>query len=590
VSGKVKIMAQDQRNYELYVLVDYESADNLQAAVVKKLGKNVVVEAHNNMVALPGTISSSVSRRDASNPTILAISGFMNALELADASGKKPACDKIAAISGLSIIEDSCTPAFGYEQNPRGYATCDDETLSGDKEKQCRVDDWNSRDDNAKSIIIPGFESLGDKVIMSMIRSFLGEFKIEGERKDVWEQLKLASINEDEGAQAFVLGWMFTAYPSMDKMSGTFIPEECNEDRSQCGECTINKCTCTKGACDDSFLKELDEKRQNKRVENERMQSSRSSGSASAASDEDNSWVTIVVVVCVVAVLAVGALFYMKQQREYQLQRELQDNLKGERYGDENYEALDEELVRGKYNKAHPWYRPSMSRQDATDHLFGLSEGCFLVREATRFDGLILGVKTRNDVIHIKIHTTSDDCLQLEDLKSNDEKTYIAAQTKQPKFGDCVMLVNYYAEPHEGVPFVLKHGNDSYDNSRLLYGQTQETPYVPAKRFPTSPGAPPVPPKESGEIGNPLYDSVEETQQVYNTRSAFNETYAAGVEQTLQYDDLPSNGAKSAPVYDDGSAAYTVLDSQLGSEASYGVAGGEEPTYDDGSVGRTSAL
>ena len=212
--------------------------------------------------------------------------------------------------------------------------------------------------------------------------------------------------------------------------------------------------------------------------------------------------------------LAVGALFYMKQQREYQLQRELQDNLKGERYGDENYEALDEELVRGKYNKAHPWYRPSMSRQDATEHLIGLSEGCFLVREATRFPGLLLGVKTRNEVLHIKIRETEDNCLQLEDLKSNDDKTYTAAQTKQPKFGDIVMIVNYYAEPHEGVPFVLKFGNDSYDNSRLLYGQTEETPYVPAKRFPTSPNAPPVPVKESSQVGNPLYDVAD--QQHHN--------------------------------------------------------------------------
>merc|ERR1711871_602502 len=231
-----------------------------------------------------------------------------------------------------------------------------------------------------------------------------------------------------------------------------------------------------------------------------------------------------------------------------------------------------------------------MSRQDATEHLIGLSEGCFLVREATRFDGLILGVKTQNDVLHIKIHSTNDNCLQLEDLKSNDERTYSAAQTKQPKFGDCVMLVNYYSERHEGVPFVLKFGNDSYDNSRLLYGQTQETPYVPAKRFPASPGAPPVPPKETTEIGNPLYDSVDDTKPVYNTRSVFNSTYAGGAEQTTQikYDDLPSS--KGAPVYDDGSAVYSDAEKMLGSDESYALVPDSAPVYDDGSVGTTSAL
>merc|ERR1712167_11247 len=265
-----------------------------------------------------------------------------------------------------------------------------------------------------------------------------------------------------------------------------------------------------------------------------------------------------------------------KKQKELQLSKELQEQMARGRFGDETYEALNEELVRGKYNKAHPWYRPSMSRQDATEHLIGLSEGCFIVREATRFNGLLLGVKTRNEVLHIKIREMEDNCLQLEDLKTNDDKTYTAAQTKQPKFGDVVMIINYYAESHEGVPFVLKFGNDSYDNSRLLYGQTEETPYVPAKRFAVSPGAPPVPVKESSSVGNPLYDVAEtltQMQRPSGARSVMNDTYSNPRPKNAIYD----SGAPTA--YDDLPAGSF----EVGDEASYGVI--NDPVYDDESVG-----
>jgi hypothetical protein len=543
VSGAVKILSYDsKRDYELYAVVEVDSSVDVKTAVADKLAKN-------NIAVYPKLEQNTVDtlvlgRRAADKETyIVAISGYSKPGDFFSGS-EFTACNSIGEINGLDIVKEACSAAFGYVKNPGAYATCTDEEKQGSALAQCKMDDWNARDSVGKSMIIPNFQELSDAVVALIIRTFIGEIKHGDERINLWNKLETASTQNDATGQQVLLALLFP---------GVFEQVDCE------------------GSLCFAVPTEAPAK-----------------SASSSEGEESATWVPAVVVVCVVAVLVVGALFYMKQQKEYQLQKELQDSMGAGRYGEENYEAMDEELIRGKYNKAHPWYRPSMSRQDATEHLIGLSEGCFLVREATRFDGLILGVKTHNDVLHIKIHSTEDDCLQLEDLKNNDEKTYTAAQTKQPKFGDCVMLINYYAEPHEGVPFVLKFGNDSYDNSRLLYGQTQETPYVPAKRFPASPGAPPVPPKETTEIGNPLYDNVEATQQVYNTRSVFNSTYAGGDTGKVNYDDLPASSG--APVYDDGSGVYSASEPALGSEASYALVGGPEPVYDDGSVGKSSAL
>merc|ERR1712139_198017 len=152
-----------------------------------------------------------------------------------------------------------------------------------------------------------------------------------------------------------------------------------------------------------------------------------------------------------------------------------------------------------------------------------------MVRDATKFDGFVLDVKTRNMVIHVKIFRRSDGTVQVENFRESVDATYQTASTKQPRFDKLPIMIEYYSEPHDNVPFILKKGDDSYDNSRLLYGQARAISTGVHNKYKVDPNAPEVPPKTTAAYAEPCaYSSIHEESS--KDQDAANPLYSTGAE------------------------------------------------------------
>ena len=116
----------------------------------------------------------------------------------------------------------------------------------------------------------------------------------------------------------------------------------------------------------------------------------------------------------------------------------------------------------GVSNPMYDWYFPEMSRQESSDHLDGLAEGAFVVRDSAATPGWhMMVIKHENTVLHEKININTDGEYELLPSKSNH---------KQPAFQTVPDLVEYYRDSHADSPYILCGGgvsNPIYDNHHL---------------------------------------------------------------------------------------------------------------------------
>lgn len=129
-----------------------------------------------------------------------------------------------------------------------------------------------------------------------------------------------------------------------------------------------------------------------------------------------------------------------------------------------------EVLVPGVSNALYDWYQPTMTRKDCATYLSGQGEGAFVVRDSDANPGWhMLGVKTRNQVVHDKIRFTTERGYEL--LLSSG----LAAERQQPSFQTLPDLVEHYMTIHDGMEFTLVASNPIYDNHQLIQERTGAT-------------------------------------------------------------------------------------------------------------------
>ena len=160
-----------------------------------------------------------------------------------------------------------------------------------------------------------------------------------------------------------------------------------------------------------------------------------------------------------------------------------------------------------------------MTRQDCTDHLMGLGEGAFVVRDSAATPGWhMLGVKSHNKVLHEKIRMTEDGMYELLPTTT--------AGAKQPKFRDMPALIQYYVSSRVDMPYTLALSNPIYDNHQLV--QTRAG-YAQAADVTHDPSAPSVPlrDREVGAVaqlgdasaaGEDLYTNTVEAKSALRAR------------------------------------------------------------------------
>jgi hypothetical protein len=165
----------------------------------------------------------------------------------------------------------------------------------------------------------------------------------------------------------------------------------------------------------------------------------------------------------------------------------------------------------GVANPLYSWYTPEMTRQECDEYLMRQGEGAFVVRDSPATPGWhVLGVKTRNQVMHDKIKLDTDGLYEL--LPST-------TASKQPKFHDLPELVEYYGSRRDtAMPYSLAFNNPIYDNHQLK--TVKSTPVS----FQKDTNAPSVPLKERdrdvvGQIAaeEEFYTNAAEAKAVINS-------------------------------------------------------------------------
>jgi hypothetical protein len=187
----------------------------------------------------------------------------------------------------------------------------------------------------------------------------------------------------------------------------------------------------------------------------------------------------------------------------------------------DKYSTIQPENIESVNNPMYDWYQPTMTRKDCTQYLLAQGEGAFIVRDSAATPGWhMLGVKTRNEVIHDKIRFTEDN--KYEILTNKTDK-------KQPRFDTLVDLVQFYLKPQEDSPYCLAMSNPIYDNHHLM---TQNvSPYA----FLTDSDAPILPLKDkeieivtsltrnnnhNGNIDE-IYTNTKEAKEALNERLSY---------------------------------------------------------------------
>jgi hypothetical protein len=93
------------------------------------------------------------------------------------------------------------------------------------------------------------------------------------------------------------------------------------------------------------------------------------------------------------------------------------------------------------------FYRPEMSRSEATAELQGAPSGSFFVRDSQATPGwFVLGVRTDTEVRHEKIRCTENQHYQM----------VTGHVPEEPAFPSMPTLMSHYAVPQDAVPFVLR--------------------------------------------------------------------------------------------------------------------------------------
>lgn len=113
---------------------------------------------------------------------------------------------------------------------------------------------------------------------------------------------------------------------------------------------------------------------------------------------------------------------------------------------DEPMYASTDDFAAGVANPMYSWYRPDLSRQDATDELLDCGEGAFVIRDSQATPGWhMLGVRTADAVVHDKIRRDENGMYEL--LPGTGQE--------QPRFEDLPSLVQFYGAPRASVGYVL---------------------------------------------------------------------------------------------------------------------------------------
>eukprot|EP00045_Choanoeca_perplexa_P016906 m.235077 g.235077 ORF g.235077 m.235077 type:complete len:1764 (+) comp17396_c0_seq1:73-5364(+) len=123
------------------------------------------------------------------------------------------------------------------------------------------------------------------------------------------------------------------------------------------------------------------------------------------------------------------------------------------------------------------FYRPDMSRAEATQELQGAPSGTFFVRDSQATPGwFVMGVRTDTEVRHEKIRCTETQQYQLVTGRVPEE----------PSFPSMPSLMNHYAQPQDAVPFVLRFqhnpGYETVANLGTALPADKQAPAVPLKQ------------------------------------------------------------------------------------------------------------
>jgi hypothetical protein len=128
----------------------------------------------------------------------------------------------------------------------------------------------------------------------------------------------------------------------------------------------------------------------------------------------------------------------------------------------------------------------------------------------------MLGVKTKNEVLHEKIRYTEDGKYEL----------LPTTNVTHPKFDTLVDLVEFYLKPQTDVPYCLAVANPIYDNHHLA----QNNKYTIVSDI----NAPSLPLKDKeienvtnlvrhGVINNDIYTNTQEAKKALSERLNYNE-------------------------------------------------------------------
>jgi hypothetical protein len=195
--------------------------------------------------------------------------------------------------------------------------------------------------------------------------------------------------------------------------------------------------------------------------------------------------------------------------------------------------------VTGLSNPMYEWYQPTMTRKDCTQYLLAQGEGAFIIRDSSATPGWhMLGVKTRNEVIHDKIRFTEDSKYEIITSKTD---------RKQPKFDNLVDLVEFYLKPQEDSPYCLAMSNPIYDNHNLTQNNEPyavitdiECPALPLKdrEIEIVTNVARSDNNNNNENDTEIYTNTKEAKQILNERLTYLDINGTEPDYLLTGDDL----------------------------------------------------
>jgi hypothetical protein len=241
--------------------------------------------------------------------------------------------------------------------------------------------------------------------------------------------------------------------------------------------------------------------------ENTRGSGNGSGFSQSRASTGVSTAATAGIVVGVIAAIVLAIVVVILVVRRGRVEKQVLEWTEEQRaFDNPTFAAADHKtyasFVPGVANPLYGWYKPDMTRQEASSELANAAYGSFYVRDSKATPGWhILGVRTPQGVVHDKIRKTEDG--QYELLPTGD--------TPQPSFNDLPDLVQYYGSVHDGVNYALT--TNSFDNPMYAAAFDVQSPVHPVHEFTTwkrDAAAPAVPLKEKERAAVALLAEQEE--------------------------------------------------------------------------------